>query len=228
LERNYNSTENWLFSLGTPDKGQKKGGYTWQAVKVEKMLSFLKSYTTDKGAFRADTNLLAKYISAQQSQDELKEWTVHLVSSGDSSALPHEIAGHKVGLIQRAPFPDSKEGDARYTIRRLVSPADEWVDFTSEQWVAALNKAVEKWQSEETKKTKKPKYPSGYEARVQRSVKQGLLLIYPLDSNKAKIGGTDKPVVGIAISFPKSDTAIPISYIVNNRYIQGADDDDGF
>jgi hypothetical protein len=63
---------------------------------------------------------------------------------------------------------------------------------------------------------------NGRIARELRSDARGLLLIYPLDP-KPENGivnlDTDGPVMGFAISFPVSERARPIEYIVNEVYL---------
>lgn len=225
ISKNRNAVDNWLSSRGAPDKGARKGGYTWRSISADEVLVFLKSYASHEDALRANTNLLARYIQAQQANGEVTTWTVHLVSSGDDTTQEW-IAGQDIGLIKRTPYPEEQRSD-RYTIRRLVNPKDEQIDLTDPQKEVALATTIENWRrAKEPKRNEQPTSPGGREAREQRPKENGLLLIYPLDSLRAGILGTVNPVMGIAISFPQSDTARPVSYIVNNRYLQGAGDDE--
>jgi hypothetical protein len=59
------------------------------------------------------------------------------------------------------------------------------------------------------------KTPNGRVIREKRSVKNGLLLLYPLDPAEINF---NTPVVGFAISFPTSKTAKCLKYKVNNIY----------
>ncbi len=52
-----------------------------------------------------------------------------------------------------------------------------------------------------------------------------MLLIYPLDATEAGLA-ISPPIVGIALSFPQSDTAREITYTVNNVFSQVGDYDD--
>jgi hypothetical protein len=226
ISKNFNAINNWLSSQGMPKGGKRKGGYTWKNISVDDILTFLKSYASHENALRANTNLLTKYIEAQQANGELTTWTVHLVSSGDDSAPLERIAEQDIGLIKRSPYPNDERPD-RYSIRRLVSPRDEQIDLTEQQKADALTATIENWRNaKEPKRKEQPKSPSGYELRKKRPKENGLLLIYPLDYLHAGIKGIINPVIGIAISFPESKTARPVSYIVNNRYLQGAGDDE--
>jgi hypothetical protein len=226
IMRNFIATEDWLVSLGPPSPGARKGRYTWPNVDARQVLQFLASYSSHEGARRADTVLLSRYISKQRDIGELISWTVLLVSSSNYDAQPSKIAGHEVGLIRRAAFPEA-QGSQRYTIRRLVSPVDELVDLSPQQQMDALELTVKAWNdAEEPKRKERPERPGGREIRATRPKTNGLLLLYPLDLAKAGITDFDKPLIGMAVSFPKSDTAQEISYIVDNVFVRTGGDDE--
>jgi hypothetical protein len=227
LARNFVATENWLISLGAPPTGSKKGGYTWPNIGVDQVLQFLASYTSHEDARRADTSLLRRYISAQSANEELVNWTVHLASSGVTATRPDRIAGLSVGMIQRSPFPKPQRDD-RYGIRRLVSPTDELVDLDKAQRGKALSDTIASWENaKEPKKKDSPTTASGPALRAIRSKSNGLLILYPLDPVTADIKNQDKAIIGMAMSFPKSDTAREISYIVDNTFVRRGGDDEG-
>ena len=50
-------------------------------------------------------------------------------------------------------------------------------------------------------------------------------MLYPLDGGVAETAGSE-PVIGISISFPESDTAQAIEYMVNNVFTTAGDYDD--
>jgi hypothetical protein len=222
IARNFSATENWLRSLGA-HTGQKLGGYKWSNVTAQLVLDFLRSYLSHEDARKADTTLLIKYINAQLVHNELINWTVRLCSS--AAGKDADLSGLDIGLIQRAPFPEQQSPD-RYSIRQLVSPADELIDLTDVQRAAALELTRRRLQvrPEDTQ----PNTPGRSEARQVRPKTDGLLLLYPLDPKRAGLADSVRPVVGMAISFPKSDTAREITYTVNNVFTRRGGDDDSF
>jgi len=188
----------------------------------------LSRYKSHDDARRADTDLLAKYISAQVNREELQDWTVRLVSSGQ--AVPEKsikINGLEVGLVYRAAFQKEVRKD-RYSVRRLVSPADETIGLSKDAIGEALRLTVERWKKSTRRNKAKlpPTQPGGGEIRIVRGKNNALLLIYPLDPEPAEVVGYEKPIMGIAISFPKSDTAREVTYTVNNIYTAKGGDDD--
>jgi hypothetical protein len=224
LQDNLHYTQAWLSSLGE-GKGQKAGGYTWH-TKTENILEFLTKFKTHEEARRADVGLLARYIKTQRDREELVDWTVRLASSDLSESTEISINGHSVGLIRRAPHPEEQRPD-RYTIRRIVNPADESIDLTQEIKKAALDRTIENWEKSKNprKSERTPTRPGGMESRELRDKTKGLLIIYPLDPKHAGLPH-ECPVIGIAISFPKSDTAKEITYTVNNVFTNLGGDDE--
>ncbi len=226
LAANFDAVESWLVSLGACDGGGKEGGYTWRTG-ASNILDLLGRYKSHEDARRADADLLARYIKAQTKNDELVHWTVRLISSGLGKAVPKTIGGLGVGLVTRSPFPAEQRND-RYIIRRLVSPIDEQLDLTEDEKATAMTLAVEKWQLDKrpSKSKEPPISPGGREIRQARPKNRGMLLIYPLDPQHAGLPVGTPSVMGIAISFPKSDTATEVTYTVNNVFTNRGGDDD--
>lgn len=220
LSLNFNAVDSWLRTIGPFILGGIiKGGYTWR-VAAPAVLELLSKYRTHEDARRANTDLLTRYIKVQTEHNELVEWTVRLVSSGLSRSTS-TIGGLDVGLITRAPYPDQQARADRYTIRRLVSPTDEQIDLTEEERINALNMTIEKWQNDKrpSKSEEPPTTPGGMQIRRSRPKTRGMLLIYPLDPKEVDLPkDSPKAVIGIGLSFPKSDTASEISYTVNNVF----------
>jgi hypothetical protein len=227
-EKNLRAANALLRALGDPEPGGKRsGGYLWRDVSAELILDFLGQYETHPEARRADTRLLSRFIRRQNEQEELKSWSVLLVSSGLPTAqdISSHFDGRAVGSIQREYFGEHIEG--RYTIRRLVSPTDEGRDLSAEERQQALVTTVDDWRTSKRKdkSMEPPTTPSGKGIRSSRPKQRAMLMIYPLDGNAAQTPKS-MPVVGIAISFPNSDTARAIAYTVNNVFTVAGDYDD--
>ncbi len=199
-------------SPGNPK--ERSGDVVWSGVEAVDVVSFLESFRTHERAKKAQTPLLARYIESLVAKGELTEWTVVLVGNSASDRT-REVAGHTIGLIRRA----RQQPDAPYRIRRLVSPSDEFVDLTVEQWDRALLGTQAAWRANpgRSKRTEPPELPSGPMIRREREPHCGLLLIYPLDPEV--IDRLDSPpIMGIAVSFPRSLSAVTIEYIVTRTY----------
>ncbi len=227
IQKNHDVITAWLktlepFALG----GNLVGGYNWQ-VDVDAIIELLSNYHSHDDAKRADMGLIQRYILAQSKKGELVKWTVRLISSGLAEASRIKILDFQVGLVQRAQFPKDLRSD-RYTIRRLVSPTDEVIDLTDTEKATAMELAIDNWRKDVrlTKPATPPSRPSGREIRAARSKLRGLLLIYPIDPSCASIPSKSPVVMGLAFSFPMSETASEVTYTVNNVFTNKGGDDE--
>jgi hypothetical protein len=200
--------------------------HVWHGVDGGQILEFLADYVSHEGARKARADILRKYIAARQMDDELVEWTVVLISNKSaSSRSPFTIAGLTGGLTGRKRLEDDNGYGERYAIQRLVSPKDETLDLSPEDIERALEKTREAWHKNpgRSKRTEPPTDPAGVVIRHDiRPSRRGLLLLYPLDPAfpDPPVPG-EQPIIGFAISFPKSSSpagASAIEYTVNNVY----------
>jgi hypothetical protein len=230
-KKNFGPLEGLISSLG-PEDANPVGGILWRAVDPETILEFLGSYVADKSAFKSLPGPLADYIRARTADGELTSWTVLLADVG-SAATAYPIGGRQIGLTERQ---DQADGSAqRYTVRRVVSPGHELVDFVQggPEWNKALQDTIVSWKKNPRRKLGdvEPKRPSGRAERAQRPASDGLLILYPLDPSKwsADAAGSE-PFVGFALSFPFSTKAKPLEYQVNPVFLNDVfgwgDDDD--
>jgi len=229
LEKNLAVVNEMLDKLPPHDTGNRVGGYLWHDIDASKVLEFLSLYESHEEARRADTKLLARYIRKQNEHGELISWSVRLVSSGlkDAKDLRNDFSGLSIGATQRSPDKSLEGGIDKFTIKRLVSPSDEGLDLSVSEKEVALQETQRLWGVSKRKNKSEipPDKPSGQGIRFARPKERGMLIIYPLDSTEAGLP-ISPPIVGIALSFPQSDTAREITYTVNNVFSQVGDYDD--
>lgn len=184
----------------------------WENVPGAEVVDLMSAVRTHPNSFKAQSSLITKYIQAQQSKGELARWTVALLSSRDATVFA-TIAGERTGLITRKAI---ENANGKCSIGRLVSPRDEALDLTPTEHAAALARTQEHWAAnrEKYRRQEPPDIPSGGWIRQVRPSGRGLLLVYPLDTLVAH----EKPLMGFAVSFPASQTAIAVEYVVNNIY----------
>ena len=134
------------------------------------------------------------------------------------------INGQNISIGQWIRTEDGSEKNSNeqiYYLRKshIISPPDEFVDFTKEEKDRALELT--------NKRRKKPgvaSYPNGQIVRNElRDPKNPLLLIYLLDPKESltyfPLPEETNPFVGYAISFPKSKFNAPVSYAVNEELL---------
>jgi len=223
VNNNYSVFSGFISSLGTPLESQNKKNYfKWKTVPGTDIVDLLNNIETHPDSFKANSALLAQYIKARIHDKELTDWTVVLITGGQGGEW--EIGGHIVTCVTRTIL---KSYPGKYTIRRLVSPSDEWLDFDESEQKAIMENTIAKFKRGNTKNKEMPTYPSGEIIRDTRSKKNGLLLLYPVeltDTDNKKI----IKEVGFALSFPKSDLARTVEYQVNKIYWQQGIGENGY
>lgn len=180
----------------------------WTDVNGAKVQTLLTDVSTHPDSWKANSKLLAEYIQKKIAEEELTSWTVALISKAGNDLIP--VGGQPVALIFRNFTSDGK----KLSIGRLVSPVDETIDFDDEKRQEALDRTIALWRTNERTKNQ-PTNPAGPVVREMRNARSGLLLIYPIKPLDT-IGKT--PVMGFAVSFPKSGNPTTIRYAVNNVY----------
>ena len=126
-----------------------------------------------------------------------------------------------VQSVQRAAHGEHLD---RYSIRRLISPRDEAIDLDEAAWMAALAETRQAFHADPGRNggRDEPDAPNGPAIRKVRPKERGVLLLYALDpalaGPKAGLPADAPAVVGFAVSFPASSTAVRVKYHVNNIY----------
>ncbi|MBS0606340.1 MAG: Z1 domain-containing protein [Verrucomicrobia bacterium] len=228
-EANFKATEEWLQALPPPSSERKR--VLWNNISPTQLYEFLENYTTHPMCRQAEGDLLIKYIQKMQEFGELTSWTVALISNSSSTAKTFSIAGHKIGIILRSD--NAPDDNAVYKLKKanILSPDDEQLDLSKEQITKALEDTIVAWKNGETLSKKQPEKPSGPFIRNVRAPTNGLLLIYPLDPSQTDNICIATPIIGFAISFPKSRRGEEgaIEYQVNTKFWRdhhGVEDDD--
>lgn len=185
--------------------------YHWRGVSSDTVINFLYNYKIQDSAIReVKPELLAKYIERQTNNNELTNWDVVIVhkETGSGSSWIVNIGGYDIGCVSRKA--NRIKGDI-ISLGTLISPTDYLLDLTDEERKKAKEDVL--WGNRSV--------PASRDIRnIVRKIRpkeRGLLLIYlPHSENPGKsYGGKGEEVVGFSISFPDSDTAVPIRYMVN-------------
>lgn len=216
----------WASSISVKDPGSPGPVHLFTEMPVDGVLRFLNEFPQYLGITTADPRLLSRYVSACNSVGDLTSWSIGIISLNDPSKNNEDFAGNKskkeidfAGLKVRLPVrkPDAFEldfeGDER-VIGTLWDPAHEGLGLSN---------------SELEKLANKPSPPRGQHYRECRRSDHGLLVIYLLDPEPFGTSiapfTTESCVPAFAISFPKSNRAPAIDYIVRNDYWNKEDED---
>jgi hypothetical protein len=181
----------------------------WKNVSSDTIINFLGNYKIPKVAIRAlKPELLAKYIGRQVRNNELTSWDVVIVQTGKTE-FKHSL---KIGSyeLKKSKRRLSYSHENIINIGILISPNDLLLDLTDEE--RNLPEIKDLWGKDKTPPIKNIKEIIS----KCRPKERGLLLIYLPSSDKIgkEYGGKGEEVVGFAVSFPESQTAVSVEYIV--------------
>lgn len=218
VQTNAATTDAFIESLGQGTEspvrpgsgGRTARGELWRNVPGRSVADFLSSLSFPlPESQEVEGSKLAQYIRAQMGQNELTDWTVFLPSAGGKGVT---VGGRQISAVKRTPR-DDRTAEGRYIVRTTLSPFDEAIDLTEEEFVEALAESNRERQAEGRPTTDRPSGPSIRRVRGNRPA-NGLLIVYPLDPSIPKIE-TDRPVIGVVVSFPDSPTARRRLYLEN-------------
>ena len=205
--------------LGTSLRHPTGRNYHWRGVPRQVVYDFLFTYKGSSGATVVNPKVLAGFIDDQRAED-LSQWDVVVINK-EKAAKQIQILGRTIGCTTRvANGPISPENLA---IGTLLSPADEWLDFseTERKACVARYREVLNVLGEEDPGDGKP---PGTFIRESRPKDRALLLIYGICSNKGDpsrhygmVGGEE--LYGFVLSFPAWKGARNVRARVNQVYI---------
>jgi hypothetical protein len=235
-QENENSVRRFIESLDfakseTLIREENSPNFIWKNVNVGLILEFLSGYEAiSTPSFYKNCDPLKRYIAEQARLGELSTWTVALVSKRNGA--PIDIAGNNVGMVQRGIF---GELGATARFRAVVSGNDESLDLSAEEYDSAMTLSHRDISSDENPRT----YPKRQHVREIRPSSRGLLLLYLIEGTTSMEEGNPEKrkvitppgrfIPSVALSFPTSETARPLTYTVNEVWRKqfGLGEDDG-
>lgn len=222
---NLKALESLIEEIGRdPDReiNPEKPRFHWTKVQPHLVTKFLRSYVTQEDAKRVvDPVRIADYIDRQSARGELVDWHIVLVSNSNP-IHSFKVSKYEIGAVLRKPL---RRVDKRLiSIGTLTSPMDEYIDMESGEYERVKELYGRLKIEDEEDKTRFAAF-----ARQERPKERGLLLIYfpacndDFEGGALRYGLDGEEVLGFAVSFPGSNTAEPIEYVVNSVYADGED-----
>ena len=244
LAGNLDATIKLLHACGEPQEGPqitrqredkliKRGGWLWRNIRHEDIVNFFNEYTSHPDVLRSSSHLLRNFVrSMAEKKGQLTHWTVFL-AEGDAGSAPFEfLPGLRIEHMSR------RTASAKSQANRYVLSAwpggrmfrdDEAIDLTVDAWNSALeltrhSRTADPGRTIDGKEVPEPTTPDGRAVRAVRPKENGLLLLYPLDPNRANFepgfGGWEKPIMAFAASFPASSNSEVVSYAVDHLALE--------
>lgn len=205
----------------------KPNAFVWYDIPAEQVINFFEGIQSVENLKKAEPRKIIQFITAQLRNKELTEWRIALMSKPNAKNNSHfVVSGNTVSIGQWKRTEDDKNSSEQlYYLRKshIISPSDEFIDFTDEEKSRAM-----KLTNLHRKKEGDAMYPNGQIVRNElRDPRKPLLIIYLLDPveslEKYPLPIGTNPFVGYAISFPKSNFNAPVSYAVNEELLDRFD-----
>ncbi len=218
-----------------------EAGFQWGKVAGERVAQFFDGVKTPDSAYRVNSTLLARFIRGRVEEDHLIDWTVFLASPRNSQ---NRTTIGKLSINHTTRSMPTKQGGKEptssainrlssqglYTVKTVVSPSHEIVDFSSKERAELLRETLEDWEAG-GKMGKPPVLPRGAIIRKTRPPTRGLLMLYLISSpllvyhdQLARMSGSielsSEPLVGFAVSFPRIDGAPAEDYVVTQQFMK--------
>lgn len=196
----------------------------WYDRPADEIINYLSGIQTLENLKAYDPQNLIRFINTQLPNGELTQWRVVLMSKRNAAnSVEFQInnLSVRVGCFIRKEDENNSDRHVYYLRKsHIISPKDEFIDLTPEEYENALQLTRERRSRQN--KDGEPAYPNGEIVRNQiRDPGNPLLLIYlldPLESQTGLSSGTN-PFVGYAISFPRSNFNAYVSYAVNEQLL---------
>lgn len=226
IDNNLRNTQKFVSGLPA-NFVSKPNAFVWYDIPAEQVINFFEGIQSVENLKKAEPRKIIQFITTQLRNGELTDWRVALMTKPNAkNNSPFVVSSNTVSIGQWKRTEDDKNSSEQlYYLRKshIISPSDEFIDFTPEEYEDAMKLTIKK-----RKKPGVPQYPNGLEVRNNlRDPKKPLLLLYFLDPEesleKYRLPKGTNPFVGYAISFPKSNFNAPVSYAVNEELLDRFD-----
>ena len=222
IDSNLKTTCDFISTLDNTFQ-KNKNNFLWKNVSHELIRPFLRNFKVPDTLVRVDPTHLLQFIDVQIANAELTNWSVGIMSKAETTER-YEFDKNgdiiSIGYWLRSNA-EERTDSTTYFIRKnhIISPKDEFIDLEVEIHEAALNRTIEFQKN--LKKEYKYDYPKGDIVRNEfRDPSNPLLLLYFLDPVGANLPKGNNPLVGFAISFPKSRYNSSVRYAIHKQLLE--------
>jgi hypothetical protein len=227
IDNNLRNTQKFIAGLPA-NFVPKPNAFVWYDIPAEQVINFFEGIQSVENLKKAEPRKIIQFITTQLRNGELTDWRIALMSKPNVKNNSHfVVSGNTVSIGQWKRTEDDKNSSEQlYYLRKshIISPSDEFIDFTDEEYERAMILT-----NKQRKKDGQAMYPNGQIVRNElRNPRNPLLLVYLLDPEesidpKNPMPKGTNPFVGYAISFPKSNFNAPVSYAVNEELLDRFD-----
>lgn len=221
IDKNYMLTDTFVSFLGNNKLEDNK--YLWRGISANKVCQYLRDFILPKTMVKVNFDLISEYIEELNKFGELTHWNVAVCGTNKKNIREIFSSKLQLSLALRNRSTEIEGKSDTYYIRKnhiLSQGMDEFIDLSDSLLLDAARYTKEVLADMGKQCDKYKPYPKIIREKF-RPVDQPLLMIYPLDPQGAnssydkKFTASDTPIIGLAISFPHSETNVAVSYAVN-------------
>ncbi len=215
-----------ISTVAEPKRHRKRDAvWIWPHADGDTVTRFLEAFHFSASAYRVNGSLMSKFIRSAERYDELIDWCVAVVGRGlDGAPRRFVVGGVEVGGIVREARDEMGEPVTGFSVKSITSAPDELLDLSDAELAKAWDTTKERLESGAlNRKRGLSGDPDGISARRARPRSRGLLLLYPIiprvpAGQKGNVELDDRPLFGLAVSFPYTLDTKPVDYKVNNVF----------
>ncbi len=216
VQSNLDVTKNFINSL--PNNFTKKDNHIlWKDITADLVKPFFQSFKVSENLKKVDPTYLLSFIEISNRSGELINWNIAIRFKKDAE-FKYELNStngiNEIGCIIRTSDPD-KNDSYNLNIRKnhIISPKDEFFDLTEIEYDFAMKR------TKELNKDYKNDFPKGEVVRNEiRNPTTAFLILYFLNPIEAGYDGIE-PIVGFAVSFPKSIINPTVKFAVHEQLL---------
>jgi len=201
--------------------------YLWYDVPVDLVKPFFNKFRVSANLKKVEPIKLLDFINASNGSNELTSWRVAVITkeAAENFYDLKSINGiTKVGCVIRSHSKDKNDELNLHLIKNhIIRPNDEFFDLSKDDYEAALARTIDYY----TRQGKEYKYnfPKGEIVRNEFR-KHPLLMIYFIDAEGAGMSAGSEPIIGFAVSFPKSRFNTTVQYAIHEQLLSFFNIDD--
>jgi hypothetical protein len=223
VKSNLEATRGFINSL--PSSFSTKDNHIlWKNISAELVKPFFQNFKVSESLKKVDPLNLLSFIYISNRSGELINWNIAIRFKKDAECI-YELNStngiSQIGCIVRTSDPE-KNDNHNLNIRKnhIISPKDEFFDLTEEEYKKGLER------TKELNKDYKNDFPKGEIIRNEiRKPTTALLILYFLNPEKAGYSGSE-PIVGFAVSFPRSIVNPTVQFAVHEQLLSRFDIND--
>jgi hypothetical protein len=216
VQSNLEATKNLINSLPS-NFARKDNHILWKNISVDFVKPFFQNFKVSESLKKVDPANLLSFIDISNGSGELTKWNIAIRFKKDAEFnynLNSTNGITQIGCIVRTSDPE-KNDNHNLNIRKnhIISPKDEFFDLTEEEYKKGLDRTIE------LNKDYKNDFPKGEVVRNEiRKPSTALLILYFLNPKEAGYSGNE-PIVGFAVSFPRSIVNPTVQFAVHEQLL---------